>query len=301
MYLRFMKSLYDYITETMVNEKLITFNNRAYPKNNQIVIMAGGAGSGKGFVVSNVLGIDAKVLNVDDIKEQLVKMDRGSELSKRYHDTYGKWLDEVDMTDAEDTSNIHAFAKDNALANKMNDTLFKQQADKKDKINVLFDVTLKDYPKIEDISRLAALGGYDPKDIHLVWVLNNYDTAVKQNAMRARRVSDKILKGTHGGCAQQMLDIMKYSAANDLVNGDIWIYFGSTFTGDTKQMTSPNGGKYLEDFCAVKCKEAGKPMVDYNAVMDMPVKVYDADGKETGEVTLREKINTYIPLDNEKF
>lgn len=296
-----MKSLVQFINEMLVNEKLITFNGKAYPKNNQIVIMAGGAGSGKGFVVSNVLGIDAKVLNVDDIKEQLVKMDRNSELSKKYNEKYGKWLDEIDMTDPTDTSNLHEFAKDNRLAQKMNDTLFKQQAGKKDKINVLFDVTLKDYPKIEDISRLAGIGGYKPENIHLVWVLNNFDTAVKQNEMRARRVSDKILKGTHGGCAEQMLEILKYNKANNLVDGDVWIYFGSTFTGDAKQMTSPNGGKYLSDFCAVKCKEAGKPMMSYDEIMNMPVKVYDKNGKEIEEVTLRNKINTYIPLDAEKF
>lgn len=282
-------------------EKLITFNKKAYPKDGQIVIMCGGGGSGKGFVVSNVLGIDAKVLNVDDIKETLMKMKKDNPLSKQFKETYGKYLDEVDMTNTEDVSNLHDFADTNKLAKKTNNTLFKQQATKKRKDNILFDVTLKNYPKLEDIAVLAGMGGYDKNNIHLVWVLNNFETAKKQNQMRSRRVDDKILAKTHKGCAEQMLNILKYGKGHDIVGGDVWIYFGSTFTGDAKQMTSPNGGKYLSDFCTIKCKEAGKDYRDFEELMNEKVMSYDKDGKELGKVTLREKINSYIPLDNEQF
>ena len=284
-----------------INEKLITFNNKAYPKSGQIVIMCGGGGSGKGFVVSNVLGIDAKILNVDDIKETLVKMKSDNPMSRQFKETYGKYLDEVDMTIPEDVSNLHDFAQNNQLAKKMNNTLFKQQSTKKEKDNILFDVTLKEYPKLEDIAVLAGIGGYDINNIHLVWVLNNFETAKRQNQMRSRRVSDNILEGTHRGCAKQMLNILKYGRGHDIVGGDVWIYFGSTFTGDAKQMVSPNGGKYLSNFCTVKCKSAGKDYRDFEELMNEKVKVYDKDNNEIGECTLREKINSYIPLNNEQF
>jgi len=50
-------------------EKLVTFGNKAYPKFGNIVILAGGAGSGKGFVSSNLLGIEGITFDVDKLKE----------------------------------------------------------------------------------------------------------------------------------------------------------------------------------------------------------------------------------------
>lgn len=49
-------------------EKLITFGGEAYPKFGNIVLMAGGAGSGKGFVLSNLVGLEGKVFDVDELK-----------------------------------------------------------------------------------------------------------------------------------------------------------------------------------------------------------------------------------------
>ena len=39
-----------------LTEKLITFANKAYPKFGNVIIMAGGAGSGKGFVKDKLVG-----------------------------------------------------------------------------------------------------------------------------------------------------------------------------------------------------------------------------------------------------
>ena len=49
-------------------EKLITFGGKAYPKYGHIVLMAGGAGSGKGFILSNLVGLEGKVFDVDELK-----------------------------------------------------------------------------------------------------------------------------------------------------------------------------------------------------------------------------------------
>ena len=49
-------------------EKLITFGGKAYPKFGNIVIMAGGAGSGKGFVLNKLVGVEGKVFDVDELK-----------------------------------------------------------------------------------------------------------------------------------------------------------------------------------------------------------------------------------------
>ena len=46
-----LKMVFEEITEDILNEKLITYGNRK--PYGQIVFMAGGAGSGKGFAISN--------------------------------------------------------------------------------------------------------------------------------------------------------------------------------------------------------------------------------------------------------
>jgi hypothetical protein len=48
-------------------EKLITFGGQAYPKFGNIIIMAGGAGSGKGFVLGTLVGAEGKVFDVDEL------------------------------------------------------------------------------------------------------------------------------------------------------------------------------------------------------------------------------------------
>ena len=56
------------INEEQIDEKLITFSNRA--PYGQIVFMAGGAGSGKGFAIDNFIdGAGFKVRDVDEMKK----------------------------------------------------------------------------------------------------------------------------------------------------------------------------------------------------------------------------------------
>ncbi len=62
---QFSEKLLNHEVEGQIDEALITFGGKAYPKFGQVVILAGGAGSGKGFVNSNLLGIDGKVFDVD--------------------------------------------------------------------------------------------------------------------------------------------------------------------------------------------------------------------------------------------
>lgn len=284
----------------MLNEKLITFGGKVYPQFGQIVIVCGGGGSGKGFVVQNVLGIEAKILNVDDIKETLAKMPDNNNLSKLYKKKYGKFLSQIDMANGKDVADLHDFVEEHNLAVTTNNDFFKEQAKKKNKANALFDVTLKRYPKLPDIVELAVLGGYDPENIHLVWVLNNFEMAKKQNSERARRVPEEILKSTHVGCAETVKEILQKSENETVIGGDIWIYFANR-EADTDLKKSDLGGKYLEDFVCVKVKEKGKRMENYEAVMNKEVKVFDSDLKKTGTIRLRDKINDYIPLEVPRF
>lgn len=56
-----------------LSEKLITFAKQAYPKFGNIVIMAGGAGSGKGFIKDKLVGIEGFTFDVDALKTLAAK------------------------------------------------------------------------------------------------------------------------------------------------------------------------------------------------------------------------------------
>ena len=57
----------------VVKEKLISIGGKQFPRFNQIIFLAGGAGSGKGFLSRNLLGIEGRVIDTDAISGLLSK------------------------------------------------------------------------------------------------------------------------------------------------------------------------------------------------------------------------------------
>ena len=76
------KIVREYLRETalvenaeQIDEKLITYGNRA--PYGQIVFVAGGAGSGKGFAIKNFLdSASFKIRDVDEMKKQIQKLNK---------------------------------------------------------------------------------------------------------------------------------------------------------------------------------------------------------------------------------
>lgn len=56
----------------LLTEAGISFGGKAYPNSDNVVILAGGAGSGKGFVLENILLINGKIFDVDKLKTELI-------------------------------------------------------------------------------------------------------------------------------------------------------------------------------------------------------------------------------------
>ena len=84
--------LFESLNEEQLDEKLITFSNRA--PYGQIVFMAGGAGSGKGFAIDNFIdGAGFKVRDVDEMKKQLGRLDALGKFSvDKWYKKFGKNL-----------------------------------------------------------------------------------------------------------------------------------------------------------------------------------------------------------------
>ena len=186
----------DYVTKLMssekaqlLDEKLIMFNQG---KNyGQVVFMAGGAGSGKGFAQSKFMEKNKfKVRDVDEWKKAFMKLSKDPRFSnyhavvKRnekgrvlgvdvlkdkpkldYTDT--KFMDvillgDLDLKNPDHVFILHLSVKKLGIKNKTLD-LNLSDLKKGTLPNILFDVTLKDMDDITDVLPTLKEVGYDAK------------------------------------------------------------------------------------------------------------------------------------------
>lgn len=181
-----------------LDEKLITYGNRA--PYGQIVFLAGGAGSGKGFAVKNFIdSASYKIRDVDEWKKSFMKI---AALKNKY-----KEIQNLKLKNPKDVFKLHQFVKKIGLEDKTL-SLMLSQAKAGRLPNIIFDVTMKDASKLNKYIPMLLEFGYSSKDIHLTWVLTSYHLAVKQNQNRERVVPDDILLGTHEGAANTMYDLL---------------------------------------------------------------------------------------------
>jgi len=185
-----------------LNEKLILFNNGK--RYGQIVFMAGGAGSGKGFAIQNFMEKEKyKVRDVDEWKKALIKLakikDSDSELAK------------LNLRNPKDVFKLHTIVREKGIKDKTLDMLL-TDARKETLPNILFDITMKDHSDISDVAPKLIDAGYEARNIHLVWVLTDYKVAAKANKQRDRVVPDDILFMSHQKAAQNMLQRIRSQA-----------------------------------------------------------------------------------------
>ena len=263
----------------MLMEKLITFGGKAYPKFGNVLIMAGGAGSGKGFIQQNLIGLEGKSFDPDELKKLAGKSPL---INKRVKDEFG-----VDLKDLgsklkvpENVSKLHEIIGDALnLPNRKQAAFFASvmSADPERKPNIIFDTTLKDAGKLQKLSRQVMELGYEKKNIHIVWVVNDIEMAKKQNLTRPRVVPAEILVNTHRGASNTMGDILKMGETlRKYMDGDIVFAFNK-MNVDTELVKSDHGGQYMKDADYVYIKRAGKslpPLNTLNKQMLAKVKSY---------------------------
>jgi len=268
-------------TNTELVEKLITFGGRAYPNYGHIVLMAGGAGSGKGFVLSNLVGLEGKVFDVDQLKTLASKTPA---IKKRVASELGVDIENLsqNLKNPENVSKLHDIMGDYLEIDKRKESAFYRgvltaPADRKP--NIVFDMTLKSLDKLEKIARDAAKLGYDKKNVHIVWVVNDIEVAKQQNKKRARTVPSEILVNTHRGAANTMGDIINMGKKlKKYIDGDIVFAFNKVGV-DADLDKSGKGGSYVKDANYFYVKRAGQDPT--------PVEKLDKN--------IRAKIKSYVP------
>jgi len=252
-----------------LDEALITFGGKSYPKFRQVVIQAGGAGAGKGFIQSKLLGIEGKVINVDDVKTwvgksvqlvSLIKAKTGVDIS----------YEALPLSDPKNTSILHDIISNvMGITDKVEANLFKSIATSAPdrKPNLIFDVTLKDLDKLDRITRNVMPLGYEKDNIHIVWIVTPVEKAIQQNIERGkqvggRMVSTEILIATHKGAAMTLHDLI-YSVDTSLskyMNGDMWIAFNMAGVDSDVKRSSAGGSFIGKGAQYVKIKKQGSPI-----------------------------------------
>ena len=262
-------------------EKLITFGGKAYPNFGNVVIMAGGAGSGKGFVLDNLVGLEGKVMDVDALKTAAAKSPL---IRKRVKAETGLDIEEIasDLKNPENVGKLH-----DIIANVLQLDTRKQKvlmrgilgAAPDRKPNLIFDTTLKDLQKLGNLSRMLTNVGYEKRNIHIVWVVNDIEVAKAQNLTRDRTVPAEILVNTHRGASQTMADIVNMGKTlKRYMDGDIVFAFNKVGV-DANLATSGKGGSYVKDANYFYVKKQGKA----------PTSVDQLDKD------IRRKIKGYVP------
>ena len=254
----------------LLNEKEIVIANGA--NYGQIVFLVGGAGSGKGYASTHFMQKSKfKTRDVDEWKKAFLRI---ANLRNKYPE-----LKSLDLRVPDDVTTLHMWVKKRGIKEKSLDLLL-TTARKGILPNILFDITFKD--KSDIYSLLPALKdvGYEPKDIHIAWVLTNYSIAVKQNSKRERVVRDDIMLDTHSGASNNMFQIIRSGTPKE-IDGAVHIILGGakhTVFYKDQQGNDIDGGPnqtgriVIKDFKYLTMKLPGKPMTSDTGLRDQAYK-----------------------------
>jgi 5'(3')-deoxyribonucleotidase/predicted kinase len=251
---------------TQLDEKMIVIGGGK--KYGQIVFLAGGAGSGKGFARDNFLDAGKfKIRDVDELKQAFLTLRDKNNL---YPELKG-----LDLAKPKDVFKLHKFVKEKGIKDRTLDLLLTNA--KEGRLpNIMFDCTLSEIEDITGVLPELLKMGYQPRDIHVVWVLTSYHIAVQQNKSRPRIVPDDILLKTHEGAARTMFELLSGKIPNG-VNGGVYVILGgakhSVFYTDPKTgkpLDGRDGRILIKDFKYLKMKDPGKKMAD-NALFNSEV------------------------------
>jgi hypothetical protein len=274
--------LKDYKAHQLV-EKQILYNKGA--RYGQIVFLAGGAGSGKGFAVQHFMqGSEFKIRDVDELKIAFQKLDAlGKFTTQDLLDKYGDKISQTDkdlikkelidknlkmgQLDLKTPTHVyilHVLVRATDVKNKTLDLML-AGAEKGQLPNLIFDSTFKEVEDMTSVLPKLFSAGYEPKNIHVSWVLTNYQIAIKNNKSRARVVPEDILLATHKGAAETVYNLVT-TAMPPSVQGGIYVILNNpentVFIVDprtNKPYRDKKGNPVIKDFKYLTLKEPGKP------------------------------------------
>jgi predicted kinase len=252
----------DYEAYQSLIEKLIMYNNGK--RYGQIVFLAGGAGSGKGFAINKFMeGDKFKVRDVDELKLAFQKLDvlnkfTTDQLLKKYGDKLsandmkliqdelvgkGITLSQLDLRTPTHVYILHTLVRATGAKNKTLDLIL-DNAKEGILPNILFDTTFADMDDMNTYIPMLLKAGYRSRDIHVTWILTNYEIAIQNNAKRSRVVPQDILLKTHRGAAKTVVSLVRTGFPRE-VDGGIYVVLNNP--ENTMFIVNPKTGEHYKD------------------------------------------------------
>ena len=240
-----MQSLVQYILE----KKSINFGS-AKSNYGQCIILAGGPGSGKGYVKDHKILASFKSIDIDDLKKMYIKLQESGKIkdSKKYN-----------LGNEKDVSELHKKVKEHGWKNKQREHFWSAHKSGDMHLpNILWDMVCGEIEDIDDIIKYAKPIGYN---ITLVWVCCNIDTAKEGNINRDRKVSKEVLEKGHKEAYKTLMDLFsnKYPETAKGID-NTWVAFSAGY----KRELSPE----YKDNSVIKIKK------DENGNFDFKDKEY---------------------------
>ena len=248
-----MKSFKSYLEE----KQIIPGRGKKY---GQAILLAGGAGSGKSFAVSQFIdSAQYKVINPDDVLTMAVRL---ADQEKAFHNLKGK-----NLSKGEDLAQVYQDVVVDRRVTSRKNKVFLQNLNPERLPNIILDRTFSRDSEFKTWATKLRNAGYKPENIHIVWVLTDLEIALAQNIKRGqkgqRAVPNMILIGTHKGAKKSMTDYIYGRSKGASINGDVYVVFGgvkNTIFYGTPEGELPSGETpmVVKDFRYMKVKSQGK-------------------------------------------
>lgn len=254
----------DYIVESLrdnsINEaKVVTFDGKSNPDFGQAVIMAGGAGSGKGTALKSVIMLQGKIFDVDELKQLYVKGSKAGIFDDIRGGNY-------DFKNPDDVALLHQKVKELGLKDRREQAFFSSLSTNR-LPNIVFDITGDEESKLTKLSMMCKDIGYK---VSLVWVVANREEAFIRNLQRDRTVPDEVFHATHNNVKTSVFSFLEGSVSKFCDSA--WIVFSS---GASAEDMTPDEKRALENNRVIKLEKKGSKFV-------VPDKVYRKIMKVTG-------------------
>ena len=237
------------IHEDNLNEmSYVTFGGKANPSYGWAVCLAGGPGSGKGFVKDNYFLLDFISFDVDKLKTDFNKAIKNPNSKFQKYATKTNY----DFSKPEDVSDVHNIVKSNGWEDKIQKNVLNNNNYLP---NVVFDVTGDNPNKLIKNATTTKALGYNTA---LVWVVANREEAMVRNALRSRNVSDYILHSKHNTINTELYKFITAQAGKYF--DECWIVFNSNdHVGGTSEEA-----KWLEKHRVIQLKKTGSGFTPTN-------------------------------------
>ena len=252
----------DFEATQSINEKQILYNGG---KNyGQIVFLAGGAASGKGFARDNFMqGSQFKIRDVDELKIAFQKLDELNkftltDLLEKYKKNInqsdmnliqktvidkGYSLKDLNLKTPEHVYALHVLIRATGAKDKTLDLLL-DGAKLGTLPNIVIDSTFADLDDMKIYIPKFLAAGYKAKDIHVTWVLTNYEIAIKNNKKRDRVVPEDIVLKTHKGAANTVFTLIRTGFPKE-IDGGIYVILNNP--ENTMFIVDPKTGEHYKD------------------------------------------------------